>query len=87
MRPFVVVEGQIGIDGDLVDPGFLFQIVETFLLDRSIESLQMCIVVGSADSAVAVCLLGMLGEPLGELRAMIRLEHLEREWRSLFRLF
>ncbi len=84
MGPFVVVEGNILIYGLLVDGWFLFQVVQTFLLNGSVKPFQVSIVIGFSDPAVAMGFFGSLRKPFGKFRSMIRLQHLEWERRFLF---
>ncbi len=71
MWTLIVVKRQVLPDGSLVDLWTLLQVVQAFFLDRSVEPLQMSVVIRPPDSAVAMGLFGMLGEPFGELRTMI----------------
>ena len=71
----------------LICSWILLQVVQTFFLYGPVKSLQMCIVIRSANPAVPMGLLGMLREPLRKLWSVITLQHLENERGLLFRFF
>src|SRR3989344_1215012 len=61
--------------------------IEALILYGPIESFEMRVVVGTSDTRMAVFNLRSLGECPGELTAVVRLEHLDREGRCLFHPF
>src|SRR5258708_1945999 len=64
MRSLIVVEGKILIDRCLVDPRILSEVVQTLFLDRSVESLQVCIVVGFSYAGMTMGNASMRRKPL-----------------------
>lgn len=86
MRSLVIVERNVAPDCMSVGPEIFPKAPQTFLLDRSVESFEMAVVVGSSDSAEAMHS-RLLPEEFLELRPVIALQHLERKGRRSLRLF
>lgn len=85
MGALLVVERQVFRNGSLVRPRILLQVIQTFFLDCAVEPLEMCIVIRSANPAVAMRVLRILRKPLCKLRSMVALEHLETKRRTMLR--
>ena len=54
MRSFIVVVRKPLVNGLLVDPWLLLDVVQALLLNGSVEAFQMCIVVGFSDTTVSM---------------------------------
>ena len=73
MWTFIIVEWQVLADRSLIDLRLLFQVVQAFFLNRTIESFEVSIVIGSSDPTESMAYFRILREVSRELCSMVGL--------------
>lgn len=79
MQSFVVVVSQILFELAIDSGNIIGNFIQAFFLKGAIEPFDMRIIVGLADTGIAVFLFDLGYEPIPELRSMVTLEYVKAE--------